>query len=118
MQSSDTAHGTQVKAGAVRTLALALPDVTEEPHFHYLSFRVDGRIFATMPPGDELLHVFVPEADRQAAAAARPDVCEVLHWGKRVIGLKIRLASADAKLVEDLLRAAHESKSLRRGRRA
>ena len=31
-----------------RRLALALPDVTEQPHFEMWSFRLVGKIFATM----------------------------------------------------------------------
>ena len=40
----------------LRTTALALPEVTEEPHHHMSSFRVRGKIFVTLPPGDEFVH--------------------------------------------------------------
>jgi hypothetical protein len=96
---------------AVRGFALALPGATEEPHFHFTSFRVEGRIFATMPPSNALLHVFVPEADREAAVLSRPECCEALHWGKRVVGVKVDLERADDALVETLLRDAHAAKS-------
>jgi hypothetical protein len=96
---------------AVRKFALSLPDATEEPHFHYASFRIGGRIFATMPPGNDLLHVFAPEEDREVAVAASPDACEALHWGKRTVGVKIHLGVASRSLVQDLLRAAYDSKS-------
>jgi hypothetical protein len=45
----------------VRQFAMSLPEVTEEPHFHYTSFRVRGKIFTTAPPEGEYIHVFVPE---------------------------------------------------------
>lgn len=96
---------------AVRQFALSLPDATEEPHFHFTSFRINGKIFATMPPSNDLLHVFAPEEDREAAIAAHPAVCETLHWGKRVVGVKINLGRVSRSLVEDLLRAAYDSKS-------
>ena len=48
-----------MKLAQVRRFAMSLPDVTEEPHFNYTSFRVGGRIFATVPPEGEHLHVFV-----------------------------------------------------------
>ena len=96
---------------AVRQFALSLPDATEEPHFHFTSFRINGKIFATMPPSNDLLHVFAPEEDRELAIAANPKICEMLHWGKRVVGVKISLGSASRSLVEDLLRAAYDSKS-------
>lgn len=105
-----------MKADAVRRFALSLPDVTEEPHFHFTSFRIGGKIFATMPPGDALLHVFVPEEERQIAVQSRPDVCEVLNWGKRVVGLRIELARADEEFVEDLLRSAYAGKAGKAGK--
>ena len=100
-----------MEADAVRKLAMALPDATEEPHFHFTSFRIKGKIFATMPPSNDLLHVFVPEEERAVATQSHPDLCEALHWGKRVVGLKINLAQAKPAFVEDLLRAAYASKS-------
>jgi hypothetical protein len=96
---------------AVRQFALSLPDATEEPHFHFTSFRISGKIFATMPPSNDLLHVFAPEEDREAAIAAHSEVCETLHWGKRVVGVKINLGRVSRSLVEDLLQAAYDSKS-------
>jgi hypothetical protein len=34
----------------VRRLALSLPETTEEPHHDMTSFRVGGKIFATVTP--------------------------------------------------------------------
>ena len=45
----------------MRAFALSLPATTEEPHFDMSSFRVRGKIFATVPPDGEHLHVFVDE---------------------------------------------------------
>ena len=94
----------------MRAFALSLPDATEEPHFHYTSFRVKARIFATMPPSNDLLHVFVPDEDREMAVTAHADCCEALHWGKRVVGVRVDLNQAGRDLVEDLLRAAYDAK--------
>jgi hypothetical protein len=105
-----------MNADSVRELATSLPDVTEEPHFHFTSFRIDGRIFATMPPSGELLHVFVPEQERELAVAARPDACETLHWGKRLVGVKVNLKIADDDLVEALVRAAYDDKAAHRAK--
>lgn len=105
-----------MQVDAVRSFALSLPEATEEPHFHFTSFRIGGKIFATMPPSNDLLHVFVPDEDREAATAAHPDVCAALHWGKRVVGVRVELRKASAALVEDLLRAAYDSKSQKRKR--
>ena len=50
-----------MKMSQLRTFALALPETTEEPHFNYSSFRVRGKIFATVPPDefDKVLVEFV-----------------------------------------------------------
>ncbi|MDB5471379.1 MAG: hypothetical protein JWR84_2939 [Caulobacter sp.] len=37
----------------IRALALSLPLAEEHPHFDRASFRVKGKIFATLPPGGE-----------------------------------------------------------------
>ena len=94
----------------IRQFALSLPDATEEPHFHFASFRINGKIFATMPPSDRLLHVFAPEEDRISAIARDPEVYEELNWGQRVVGLRVVLEHADPELVLDLLEAAYDSK--------
>jgi hypothetical protein len=100
-----------MNADSVRRLATSLPDVTEEPHFHFTSFRIDGKIFATMPPSGVLLHVFVSEEERNLAVLSRPDVCEELHWGKRLVGVKIDLKAADDDLVATLIRSAYDDKA-------
>lgn len=57
-------RGSTLKIGQARRFALSLPEVTEEPHFDKSSFRVRGKIFATVPPGGRHLHVFVDEEQR------------------------------------------------------
>ena len=98
----------------VRRIALALPSVSEEPHFEYVSFRIGGKIFATLPPDGQHLHVFVDEEQRQVALALEPDVTERLHWGKRVVGLRLRLAPAKPLLVKRLLEQAWSRKAPKR----
>jgi hypothetical protein len=47
---------------ALRKLALSLPGSYEEPHFDRASFRVNKRIFATMPPsGKEAMVKLTPD---------------------------------------------------------
>ncbi len=89
-----------------RKLALSLPSANEEPHHHYTSFRVRGKIFATAPPVEKHLHVFVDEDRRELAIAMFPDAYEPLTWGKKTVGIRIHLPAADAGDVEDLLRSA------------
>ena len=92
-----------VTLDAVRTLALALPEATEAPHFAYTSFRVRGKIFATAPPAGDALNVFVDDAQRDAALALHPDCIETLFWGQRVAGVRVLLAKASTAIVRDLL---------------
>ena len=95
-----------MKIADVRRFALSLPEATEEPHFDYSSFRVKGKIFATVPPEEKHLHVFVDGALLDVLPAARPKAYEKLFWGKRVTYLRVTLAAAKAKDVEELLRSA------------
>jgi hypothetical protein len=88
---------------SARAFALSLPGSTEEPHFDMSSFRVRGRIFATVPPDDEHLHVFVDEGEVHAAVAEDPAAFEPLLWGQRLRGLRIRIAAAPDHRVAELL---------------
>ena len=88
---------------SARAFALSLPGSTEEPHFDMSSFRVRGKIFATVPPDDEHLHVFVDEGEVQAAVAEDPAAFEPLLWGQRLRGLRIRIAAASNHRVAELL---------------
>jgi hypothetical protein len=98
----------------VRRIALALPSVAEEPHFYYASFRIGGKIFATLPPEGRHLHVFVDEEQRQIALALEPEALEKLLWGKRVVGLRVQLAKVKPPLVERLLEQAWLRKAPKR----
>ena len=95
----------------VRRYALAFAEVTEEPHFHYSSFRVRGKIFATVPPEGDHLHVFVAEEARELALALEPGFLEKLYWGKRIVGLRVALAKAKPKMVAKLLNQAWSRKA-------
>lgn len=97
-----------VKLQAVRTAALALPDTTEEPHHHFGSFRVRGKIFVTVPPDHEHIHVFSSEQDRELALAAYPDFTEKLLWGGKVVGVRVSLASASPAVVKALVGQAYD----------
>ena len=106
--------GTQLetmKIAEARRYALTLPEVTEEPHFHLSSFRVRGKIFATVPPDEEHLHIFVDEQERELAIAVNPRACEKLWWGKQVAGLRVILPKAKAADVKDLLHSAWRRKA-------
>ena len=87
-----------MKFETVRRAALVLPETTEEPHHHFGSFRVRGKIFITVPPDNTHIHVFLSEQDREQALAAYPDFTEKLLWGGKVVGLRVTLATAPEPL--------------------
>lgn len=95
-----------MKPAQVRKLALGLPEAIEAAHFHYASFRVRGKIFATLAPDGDVLNVFVDEEARQLALVLAPSVLSKLEWGGRIVGLQITLAKAKASLVSGLLTQA------------
>ena len=99
---------------AVRAIALALPEVTEAPHFDYSAFRVKDKIFVTVPPDQQHLHVRVDEQERLLALAVHPDGIEPLHWGKQIWGVRVDLRRADPQAVAHLIRAAWRHRAPRR----
>jgi len=100
-----------VKLEDVRKVALALPDTTEEPHHDFGSFRVRGKIFVTIPPGGDLLHIFLPVEQRELALVVDPEFLEPLRWGSKVLGVRARLPLARKATVLSLVRQAHAFKS-------
>ena len=100
-----------MKFATVRKHALSLDAVTEEPHHAYSSFRVRGRIFVTVPPGGEAIHVFVDEQERERALAMYPEWATKLLWGGKVVGVRVELAPAPAAAVKALVLRAHEAKA-------
>ena len=99
-----------MKIADVRRLALALPEASEEPHFHLTSFRVKGKIFATVAPDGSYMNVFVDDEQREIMVNVDPKAYETQTWGK--IGyLHVHLPKAKARDVETLLRSAWERKA-------
>lgn len=70
-----------MKPDAVRRMALALPEASEAPHVHFMSFRVGSKVFATAAPTDDALHVFIADDERDRALALHPACTERLLWG-------------------------------------
>ena len=98
----------------VRTMALSLPETVEEPHFDSASFRIRGRIFATIPISGDRVHVFVSEQDVHEAVAEQPSWCEELWWGKKLSGVRIMLRDAEPELVNELVVDAWRRKAPKR----
>lgn len=98
---------------AVRKIALALPDSVEALHFELTSFRVRGKIFATMPPDGAVLRVFVGDAIRDQALLLHADCCTKLLWGGKVVGIEADLPRLKGATAKWLLQAAWRDKAPR-----
>ncbi len=92
-----------ITAATVRRLALSLPGTSEEPHHDLTSFRVRGKIFATMPPEGGRVHVFVDEEAVASYCAEFAGTVEELWWGKKLSGCRVLLGLANVALVRELL---------------
>jgi len=88
-----------------RKLALALPEATEQDHHGMASFRVRGKIFATVPD-DSHLRVMVDEIEIRAAVAQNPGICQEFYWGKRLACVVVDLRPATPALLKELLTEA------------
>jgi len=94
-----------------RSYAMSLGEVTEQPHHELSSFRVRGKIFATVPRSGTHLHLFPSEEVREQALAMYPEFAEKLLWGGKVAGIRVTLTAARSAAVKSLLRAAWQYKA-------
>jgi hypothetical protein len=103
-----------VTEAALRRLALSLPEATEEPHHDMSSFRVAGKIFATVPPSGDRVHVFVGPDEVAAYCAEFPGRVEPLFWGTRQRGCRVSLTTADQALLRELVTEAWRARAPKR----
>ncbi len=89
----------------VRGWALSLPESTEQPHHELGSFRVRGKIFATIP-NEQCVRIMVDEHEILAATASHSDACHPVYWGKRLSCVAVEIATASADLIRELLTEA------------
>jgi len=102
-----------ISSERVRYLALALPAAVEADHHGRSSFRVAGRIFATL--WDEShMNVMLDEPGIQTAVQGNPDACEEFWWGKRLRAVHVNLDRAEEALAAELLADAWEQKAPKR----
>ena len=96
-----------------RKLAVALPEAIEQDHHGRPSFRVGGRIFATLWDAEHV-NVMLDEDGILTAVHHHPGTCEEVWWGKRRAAVRVDLRRADAELLADLLADAWEGKAPKR----
>ena len=99
-----------VSTDEARLLALSLPEAVEQDHHGKPSFRVGGKIFATLWT-DERMNVMLDEGGVRTAVEATPDVCEEVWWGKRLAAVAVELPRAERGRLRELLTDAWEHKA-------
>ena len=71
-----------------RRVALSLPEAVERDHHGRPSFRVAGKIFATLWD-EEHVNVMVDEPGILTAVEAHPAICAEVWWGKRLAAVRV-----------------------------
>ena len=99
-----------VSSAEARQLALALPEAVEQDHHGRPSFRVGGRIFATLRD-DEHMNVMLDEGGILTAVQAEPEVCSEVWWGNRRAAVRVDLPRVHRELLAGLLVDAWEGKA-------
>jgi hypothetical protein len=94
-------------ADDIRILALSLPEVVELPHFDRASFRVAGKIFATLPPGGELVVLRLPVLVKESVLQSDPGAHVPLPgaW-ERGGSTQLAIGRIDSEKLADLVRLA------------
>jgi hypothetical protein len=95
-----------------RRLALALPEAVEQDHHGKPSFRVAGKIFATLWDENQM-NVMLDEPGILTAVQALPSACSELWWGKRLSAVRVALDRVDADALAELLADAWERRAPR-----
>ena len=101
----------------VRAIALSLHSAEEAGHHGRPSFRVRGRIFATLWTPAKL-NVMLDREEILAATQAHPDACSEFLWGGVPRAVQVDLPAAPPELVRELLEEAWTRAAPRAVRRA
>jgi len=92
-----------------RGLALSLPGALEQDHHGRPSFRVGGKIFATLW-SDARMNVMLDEGGVRTVVEQAPECCESVWWGKRLAAAGVNLQHVDEAFLRELLVDAWERK--------
>jgi hypothetical protein len=90
-----------------------LPEAVELEHWGNPSFRIRGKIFATVPDDDHL-NVMLDPFDVEPVVRDDPSTCEELMWGKQLVGVRVSLRHAGRTMVKSLLESAWRRKAPKR----
>jgi len=112
-EPGDTLWSVAVSTDEARTLALSLPEAVEMDHHGRPSFRIGGKIFATLW-NDQRMNVMLDEGGIRTAVESAPDACEEVWWGKRLTAVGVSLPLTDPDSLSELLADAWEYKAPKR----
>jgi hypothetical protein len=93
-----------------RALALALPQAAEQDHHGRPSFRVAGKIFATLWDARHM-NVMLDEPGIHTAVQHSPDACSEFRWGSRLRAVQVDLERIDPRALAELPADAWERKA-------
>ena len=96
-----------------RRLALALPEAVEQDHHGRPSFRVAGKIFATLWD-EQHMNVMLDEGGILTAVHQDPKTYEEVRWGKKLAAVRVALRRARSKALAELLAEAWELRAPKR----
>jgi len=94
-------------ADEFRSLALSFPEATEHAHMGHPDFRVGGKIFATLGPGEEWGMVKLPVDQQESFVRSEPEVFQPASgaWGRGGATI-VHLCAANEHSVRQALIAA------------
>ena len=97
-----------VSKNKFRQLALFFPETTEAPHFERNSFRVKGKIFATLDSKNKQACLKLSEIDQNVFSTAGPSIIHAVgnKWGKQGWTF-VNLARVGIELFKDALTCAY-----------
>ncbi len=93
-----------------RRLALALPEAVEQDHHGRPSFRVAGKIFATLWD-ESTMNVMLDHDGILTAVHEHPSACAERWWGKRLAAVAVSLPNVMSPVLEELLVDAWSGKA-------
>ncbi|MEU8591999.1 MmcQ/YjbR family DNA-binding protein [Streptomyces sp. NPDC048664] len=79
----------------VRRTALSLPDTTEKLAWGMPTFRVAGKMFATLPEDETSMAVRCPKEEREELALAEPGKFWVAGHESQFAWIRVRLAALE-----------------------
>ncbi|MER6806689.1 MULTISPECIES: MmcQ/YjbR family DNA-binding protein [Streptomyces] len=84
-----------LEAEDVRRIALSLPDTTEKVAWSMPTFRVAGKMFATLPEDETSIAVRCPKEERDELALAEPEKFWIAGHEAQFAWVRVRLAALE-----------------------